>query len=74
MKITKNEIVEITNTKYDEFDLQQFIVELDVGEKIEIFVNGKKEREYIAKYINCHMNAVFQDKGIKDKTNKVVIK
>ncbi len=65
MKIKKNEAVMQTHTGYDEFNLQQFIVELDVGDKIEILVNGTKEREYIAKYINCHMNAVFQDKGVK---------
>ena len=65
MEITKNEAVLNKHMGYDEFDLQQFIVTLDVGEKIEIFVNGKKEREYIAKYVNCHMNAVFQDKGVK---------
>ena len=65
MEITKNEAVLQTHTGFDEFDLQQFIVKLDVGDKIEIFVNGNKEREYVAKYINCHMNAVFQDKGMK---------
>ena len=71
MNITKNEAVLNTHNGYDEFDLQQFIVKLDVGDKIEILVNGKKEREYIAKYINCHMNVVFQDKGVKN-TKKIM--
>ncbi len=76
MKILKdeidrsNELNKIPHIAYDEFELSQFIVELDVGDKIEILVNGKKEKEFTAKYINCHMNARFQDKGIKNKVVK----
>lgn len=55
---------------YNEFDSKQFIVELDIGEKIEILVNGKKEIEYMAQYINCHSNIIFQDKG--ERKNPII--
>ena len=70
MKIKKDEIDKDNHPKYDDYELSQFIVELDIGDKLEILVNGKIEKEFIAKYINCHMNAVFQDKGIKKKNSE----
>ncbi len=67
MKINKDEIDKDNHPKYDDYELSQFIVELDVGDKLEISVNGTKVKEYTARYVNCHVNAVFQDKGIKNK-------
>lgn len=50
---------------YDEYELSQLIVLLDIGEKLTISVNDVIIKEYTAKYVNCHVNLGFQDKGIK---------
>ena len=65
MEIKTNEIIKNTHESYTEYELNQFIVKLLVDEKLEIFVNGTKIKEYVAKYINCHFNMVIQDKGVK---------
>ncbi len=59
-----------THYRYDEFERKQFIVELDVGETLRVQVLDKEgktlhEKEFIAKYINCHINCQWQDKGVK---------
>lgn len=66
-----DEVVEETHDRYAEWDRQQFIISLDVGEKIEIKVYDEENKEidskeYIAKYINCHINCQWQDKGVKE--------
>lgn len=63
-------IVEETHEKYAEFDREQFIVDLDVGDRIEINVydaEGKLDstKSLTAKYSNCHINCQWQDKGEK---------
>ena len=65
-----DEIVDVTHDKYTEFDRQQFIISLDIGERAEIKIYDKlgKEidsKEFLAKYVNCHINCQWQDKGIK---------
>lgn len=50
--------------KYDEFEIWQLQAEIPIGETIIIEYAGKKYK-YKAKFINCHINAVIQDKGIK---------
>lgn len=73
MDIKKDEIVpDSRNEKYTEFERKQYIVELNVGETFFCGVKdaqGKifplSEREFVAKYINCHFNLQWQDKGEK---------
>ena len=72
MIIKENKEMKKSHPKYDEFNLEQWIIELDQGEKIEILINGKKELEFTANYINCHANIIFQDKG--ESKNKPEIK
>lgn len=67
-----DEDVQETHDKYTEFERKQFIINLDIGEKVEINVydkEGKKvnSKEFIAKFINCHINCQWQDKGAKNK-------
>ncbi len=69
-KVIDEKVNGSNNQYYDEFDRKQFIVNLDIGDKVLIQVidkNGKllKDKEFIAKYINCHLNAQWQDKGDK---------
>ena len=70
MKSKRENLVSTKHDNYDEFFLTQYIVDLDVGDKIKIQTFDKNdvlldEKEYIAKQINCHINCTWQDKGLK---------
>lgn len=70
MKNKIDEIISEVNESYEEFLRSQFIVDLNIGDKVKIKVYGKAgqilaEKEFEAKYINCHINCQWQDKGIK---------
>lgn len=65
---------EIINTpideRYTEFELFQYIVDLNIGDKVEIKIepidgSGEIKKEFVAKFTNCHINCLWQDKGIK---------
>jgi len=61
---------------YDEFNHEQFIVSLNIGEKVVIKAYGKagqivSQKEYIAKYSNCHINCQIQDKGVKKEIENI---
>ena len=73
MEIITEELVnESKHAAYTEFDRKQFIVELNVGETLFVGIKDNKGniipesvREFPAKYINCHANLQWQDKGTK---------
>jgi len=68
MKSEKSQIVKDTYHSYNDFLLEQVIIDLDVGDKVKIEVESGGlvyEREFEAKQINCHFNFLWQDKGIK---------
>jgi hypothetical protein len=59
---------------YVEFDNKQIIIGLDVGETAKLVIldaNGDEKAEssqiplMTCKYINCHVNLHFLDKGVK---------
>ncbi len=56
-----------------EYERDQYIIDLDVGDKIKIQVFDSTdklltEKEFIAKYGNSHINCQWQDKGEKTET------
>jgi len=70
MKHKIDEITSTTHHKYDEFKQEQYIVNLDVGDKVVIKIYGKAgqildQKTFIAQYVNCHINCNWQDKGEK---------
>lgn len=72
MKIAKDNLVnDSRHQNYSEFDRQQLIVdEIQPTEKIKIVgvdTTGKETvlKVFTAKYINCHFNGQWQDKGTK---------
>ncbi len=55
---------------YDEFLRWGYVADLDVGDKVEIKIepidgSGEIKKEFIATYVNCHINCQWQDKGVK---------
>ncbi|GAG86412.1 unnamed protein product [marine sediment metagenome] len=78
MKSKIDEIINTTSNKdYDELIREQYIVDLDIGEKVQIKILDKDnkvldEKEFIAKYVNCHINCQWQDKGIKKELEKKI--
>lgn len=64
MEIT-TDTKETINDSYDEFEKTQLVAKLPVGEKLTISIDDIVIKEYTAKYINCHFNLIFQDKGEK---------
>ena len=73
MEITKDEDAYTAEKDfYSEFDQAQLIAKLAIDEKVKIEIldkDGKSlfSKEYPAKYINCHFNFLWQDKGIKSE-------
>lgn len=70
MKSKVDETVMETHNRYDEFVREQYIIDLDLGDKVRIQIldendNLLDEKFFIAKYVNCHINCQFQDKGVK---------
>ncbi len=54
----------------DEFERDQFIVDLDVGDYITVIVYDASEKEltkktFTAKHGNSHLNCQWQDKGLR---------
>ena len=71
MKNKREKIVLTEHPKYNEFLLKQYIIDLDVGDKVKIQTfdsnnNLLDEKEFTAKQINCHINCTWQDKGVKN--------
>ncbi|MCP4550876.1 MAG: hypothetical protein GY834_02295 [Bacteroidetes bacterium] len=67
---TVDEILSRKHASYDEYERDQFIIGLDVGDVVKISVydvSEKKliEKKFIAKYGNSHINCQWQDKGVK---------
>lgn len=65
-----DKILDDKNYRYDEFELRQIIATIKIGQTLQIRLlddnnNEISRKEYTAKYINCHVNFVIQDKGIK---------
>ena len=75
MKINTKYPINITteHKAYSEFDRKQIIVDdMQVGEQIKIVgvaIDGTETIHAIftAKYINCHINCQWQDKGTKQE-------
>jgi len=70
MKNEKENLVKDKHDSYDNFLIEQYIVDLDKGDKVKIQILDKNdnlltEKEFIAKQVNCHINCTWQDKGIK---------
>jgi hypothetical protein len=62
MKIIKNEEINIQNKiNYVNFYEHQTIVNLNLGDTVEIFVNGIKITAYISQFTNSHFNLIIQD-------------
>lgn len=71
MKSKVENVVKTKHSKYDDFLLKQYIIDLDVGDKIIIQTFDKNNnlldtKEFEAKQINCHINCTWQDKGDKN--------
>ena len=72
MKNKRENLISTKHDSYDEFLIKQYIIDLDVGDKVKIQTFDKDnnlldEKEFIAKQINCHINCTWQDKGVKKK-------
>lgn len=70
VKNIKDEEVQKTHNLYDDWESWQYIADLHIGDKIKIEIepidgSGTIEKEFIAKYINCHINCRWQDKGVR---------
>lgn len=70
VKSIVDEQVQETHDKYNEFERWQYVADLNVGDKIKIEIDpidgsGIIEKEFTAKYRNCHINCQWQDKGEK---------
>jgi hypothetical protein len=65
MKIIKDKTIDKYDPYYTEYKQNQLIVKLDIGETIEIFVNGESIKQATAQFVNCHFDLIIQDKGIK---------
>ena len=71
MNINENEkIKEQKHDLYDEFELQQIILNLEAGERVVVQGFDKDnnkvfKKEFKPKFINTHLNILFQDKGAK---------
>ena len=75
MKSKRENLVKDKDDLYDKFLITQYIIDLDVGDKIKIQTFDKNnvlldEKEFVAKQVNCHINCTWQDKGIKKKEVK----
>lgn len=64
MEIT-TDTIETKSEIYDDFELLQLIVLMDIGEKLTISIDDVMVKEYTAKFSNCHFNMQWQDKGEK---------
>lgn len=62
---TTTDTTKLVDELYNEFELSQLIALMDIGEKLTISIDDMVIKEYTAKYINCHFNLIFQDKGTK---------
>lgn len=76
MKNKREKIVKKEHPKYDNFLLKQYIIDLDIGDKIVIQTFDKDDhlldtKEYIAQYKNCHINATWQDKDNRKKKDEM---
>ena len=74
MKDKREKLVNDKHDSYDDFLLTQYIINLDIGDKVKIQTFDKNdklldEKEFIAKQINCHINCQWQDKGIKKEVS-----
>ena len=70
VKSIVDEDLNATHANYTEFERWQYIADLNVGDKIKIEIepidgSGVIEKEFVAKYVNCHINCQWQDKGEK---------
>jgi hypothetical protein len=63
VELTKNEIIKDSHPDYEEYEQSQVIIKLNKGDTLQIIANGAVMKLYTAKYSNCHINAVIQDKG-----------
>lgn len=70
MEITRDNI-ETIHYSYDEYELSQLIALMSIGEKLTISIDDVVIKEYTAKYVNCHFNLGFQDKGLKVQRNEI---
>lgn len=69
-KINSEKQLADSHQYYDEFEQQQIIIEIKQGESLVLVKkdsagNRTDLKECPAKYINCHANMQWQDKGIK---------
>lgn len=65
MEIKTDSTVINEHADYVDFELKELTVDLLVNEKVEIFVDGNKIKEYTCKYSNCSFKFQLQDKGDK---------
>ena len=75
MKEIDDRVIKKEHRSYDEFLRAGYVVDLDVGDKVQIKILDKNdkilsEKEFVAKYVNCHINCQWQDKGIKKLEGK----
>jgi hypothetical protein len=71
--ITKDGKVDVhVEKEYNDFNLQQFVVNLPVGYSVEVLIRDDKNavitsatRKFTANFINCHFNLIFQDKSTR---------
>lgn len=50
---------------YDEFTQTVYRQLLDIGDAVEIRINGSPIKAFTVKYVNAHFHITFQDKGEK---------
>lgn len=70
MKITKEEH-QLTHPKYDEFTRHRVIATANIGDTIELLVNGNSVMSYTYKYIKTVLQLDVQDKGVKKELTEL---
>ncbi len=71
MEIKIDEIIKNANENYANFELNQLVVNMGVGETLTIMIDDATIKEYVAKYSDCHFNMTIQDKGIKRNPTEI---
>lgn len=52
----------ITNGK--NVSMRQYVVDLEIGDVVEVKINGVSWKTYTAAYENCHFNFIIQDREV----------
>ena len=71
MEITRNQILNNDSEIYDDFELHQLTVSLDVGDTVDIVINSEVVASFVGKYIKSHIDLKYQAKSEKKTPTKL---